>query len=352
MKKFPLVSIILPVYNPNIDYLSQAIDSVFSQTYSNWELVITDNASNEETKCYLQTYKNNPRVTLIFNTTNLGLFANLNQAIRKSNGHFILILCDDDILLNEAIQGSVEILARCEEAEFLLSCPQVIDENGNPCLAENQNRSSALYRIWLQDNKYQVFPPQIMLPLLLREAGDVNANLTGFFLTRRLFNNIGGFTEHWSQVPDWELVYRIAKDNPIILSQIPRTIIRRHRNTLSGANFKNFTNSFEVLEMIKILLADSYLSQLKDSKKWATHVIQFHLWFALKALLKGKWRNSSKVIQEIHNIVGIYPALLAMIQYLPERWKIYRYQSFPLESSVEMWDDLTKNVRQAKQSGV
>jgi hypothetical protein len=208
-----------------------------------------------------------------------------------------------------------------------------------------------LYKLWLQENKDQVFTSEIILPLLLKE-GSINGNLTGMFFDRRLFNRIGGFIEHWQQVPDWEWVYRAAKDGPIVLSQIPRTIIRSHPETLSGSNFKNFTNSFEVVEMIKILLADSYISQLKDAKKWATHIMQLHLWYALKASINGQGRNGLKLMVKIHQVVGIHSAFLAMILYLPDRWKIYRYQSFPVESSIEMWNDLTKNVNQAKHSGV
>jgi glycosyltransferase involved in cell wall biosynthesis len=350
MTKSPLVSIILPVYN-RPDYLGEAIESVFKQTYLNWQLIIADDASDEQTRQYLEQYKNNSKVTIIHNPINLGLFANLNQAIQQSNGDYVLLLCSDDLLLENCLENSVTLLNKYGKINLLISRHQTMDQDGKMFESEHKNISAILYKLWLQGNNDLVFTPEIILPLLLKE-GSINGNLTGMFFDQQLFNRIGGFIEHWRQIPDWEWVYRAAKNGSIVLSQVPRTIIRSHPETLSGSNFKNFTNSFEVVEMVKILLADPYISQLKDAKKWATHIMQLHLWYAFKALFRGQWRNGVELVVEIHQAVGIHSALLAMIQYLPERWKIYRYQSFPLESSIEMWDDLTKNVRQAKQSGV
>ena len=334
MIKSPLISIILPVYN-RPDYLEKAIDSVLKQTYNNWELIISDDASDEKTKQCLHQYENHSKITIIYNFVNLGLFANVNKAIQKSNGEYLLLLCSDDILLENCLENSVALLNKYERINLLLSCHQPMDQEGRILNSEFYNRSITLYRLWLQKNTDSVFSSEIILPLLLREGGSVNGNLTGMFFDRQLFNRIGGFIEYWSQVPDWEWVYRAAKDGSIILSQIPRTIIRSHSQTLSGNNFKNFTNSFEVMEMVKILLSDSYISQLKDSKKWATHIIQLHLWYAFKALIKGQWINALKLIMKIHKTVGIHSALLAMIQYLPERWKIYSCKSFPLKNSIQ-----------------
>jgi glycosyltransferase involved in cell wall biosynthesis len=346
MTKSPLISVILPVYN-RIDYLEKAIDSVFRQTYSNWELIIADDASDEQTRRYLHHYETNPKIIVIFNPINLGLFANLNQAIQKSIGDYTLLLCSDDILLENCLENSVALLNKYGQINLLLSCHQTMNQDGKIFNSEHKNISAILYKLWLRENKEQVFSSEITLPLLLKE-GSINGNLTGMFFDRQLFNRIGGFVEYWRQVPDWEWVYRVAKDRSIMLSCVPRTIIRSHSNTLSGNNFQCFTNSFEVVEMIKILLADSYLSQLKDSKKWATHIMQLHLWYALKGFMKGQWKNALKLIIEIHKTVGIHWAFLAMIQYLPERWKIYYYQSFSLEGSINMYNNLIRNVDQAK----
>lgn len=344
----PLISIVLPVYN-RVDYLKVAIDSVFKQSYDNWELVIADDNSNKETKAFLSKYLDCKKIRIFFNKKNLGLFVNLNQAIIKSSGKYILILCSDDVLLENCLEDSIQLIQKYHSANLILSCHQTMNEVGQMYNKPHQNRSILLYEVWLNGNNDKVFQPEESLPLLLSN-GSINGNLTGVFFPKTLFNQIGGFNEQWRQVSDWEWVYRVAKEGNIILSKTPRTVIRSHSEQLSAVNFKDFIHSMEVVEMTNILLNDPYLSQLKESKQWAAHFMQLHLWYSLKAILKGKWVESIKLIKEIHKTVGLHHALLAMIKWLPQRWKIYRYKSFPLEEYEKNWNSLKQTISDTQKS--
>ncbi|MEH2464003.1 glycosyltransferase family 2 protein [Nostoc sp.] len=66
----PLVSIVLPVYNRK-KYLVKAIDSVLQQTYQNWELIIANDNSSENTKAFLEGYAAISKVKIYYNTQNL-----------------------------------------------------------------------------------------------------------------------------------------------------------------------------------------------------------------------------------------------------------------------------------------
>ena len=93
----PLISVIMSVYNTKSTFLEEAIDSVLRQTYSNFEFIIVDDASNSETKRILNKYRVDERVRIIENEANKGLTINLNIAMAHSRGKYLARMDSDDI---------------------------------------------------------------------------------------------------------------------------------------------------------------------------------------------------------------------------------------------------------------
>jgi len=323
MSEQSITSVIMPVYN-RPDYLEKAIDSVLNQTVDSWELIIADDASEKATQKILEKYAKFEQVKNYYNPKNIGLFANLNQAINKSQGNSILLLCSDDFLLPECLRKSRELLREYPESGLLLSSHETVN---------SENKELASSSIYYYDQfvlkSIQTLNSEESIPLLLK-YGSINGNLTGMFFKRSLFEQIGGFREEWYQVSDWEWVYRAAKHSPILISKIPRVVIRSHPEQLSGINFKNFRNSLEVIEMVEILLNDPYISQLEEAHRWALHIMQLHLWYAFKFAWQGHWSEALAIAKAINQVTGFSRTLWAMIRWLPQRWQIYRQRKFPL----------------------
>lgn len=326
MIKSPLISVILPVYN-RVEYLHQAISSVIDQTYDNWELLIADDASSLETQDLLASYRDNSKIKVEINPQNMGLFANLNQAIEHSNGDYLLLLCSDDFLSDNCLQNCLDLQTKNDEAKLVLSAFKTIDSN-----SEESSHGAIYYYDRMLSQPAQVLYPCESLPLLLK-YGSINGNLTGMFFTRSLFDLVGGFDEKSKQVADWEWVYRAAKQSPILMSKTPVAFIRSHQEQLSGSNFKDCTNSLEVIGMVKKLLEDSLISQIDAAPRWAKHILQLHLWYALKFALKGKWKQALTIVRAINYVVNLPSVLLSMILWLPERWNIHRHGGFGLPPS-------------------
>ena len=102
------VSIIMPSYNYAL-YIKKAIESVLSQTYKNWELIIIDDASTDNSLSIINEYlKNDSRVKLIINDKNIGLCASLNKAIQLADGEWIAFLESDDEFLPESIEEKIK----------------------------------------------------------------------------------------------------------------------------------------------------------------------------------------------------------------------------------------------------
>jgi len=92
----PLVSVILPTFN-RAEILKKSINSVLSQTYKNFELIIIDDSSTDETeRTILEYQKKDSRIKIIRNEKNIGFVKSLNKAIKQSQGKYIARLDDDD----------------------------------------------------------------------------------------------------------------------------------------------------------------------------------------------------------------------------------------------------------------
>ena len=319
----PLISIILPVYN-RIEFVSQAIESVLGQSYNNWELIVADDASKPNVHSFLKEYNDHERICVHFNKENLGLFPNLNRAIESSKGSYILLLCSDDKLLPECLESSLRTLKQYPEAGLLLSAFRTIVETGE----EVESGSIYYYRQFL-DQSVVLSSPLESLSLLLQH-GSINGNLTGMFFERKLYEKIGQFEENSFQVSDWEWVYRVARKTPIVLSQNPVAMVRRHEKQLSNKNFKNLNNSLEVSAMIRLLLRDPLTADIPSAQKWATHIMHYHLWFAFKFFLKGDALSTLTLIQSVHKTTGLLQTAIALLRWLPQRWQVYRNNTFAM----------------------
>jgi glycosyltransferase involved in cell wall biosynthesis len=120
-QKEPLVSVIIPSYN-HAQYLDETIQSVFDQEYPNWELIVCDDGSKDNSHEVLQKYANDPRVKLLLNKQNRGQGVILNEGIDASKGEFICFLSSDDIYFPNKLRLQVDKLQKCgDEVGFVYS---------------------------------------------------------------------------------------------------------------------------------------------------------------------------------------------------------------------------------------
>jgi glycosyltransferase involved in cell wall biosynthesis len=123
----PKVTILMSAYN-GIRYLYEALDSICHQTFGDFEFIIVNDGSTDETKELLEDYTDN-RITIINNEKNLGLSRSLNIGIEQSRGEYIARMDADDIALPERLSKQMQFLNRYPEIDILGSACYIIDEN-------------------------------------------------------------------------------------------------------------------------------------------------------------------------------------------------------------------------------
>lgn len=128
----PLVSVIMGTYNcKNKKMLIQSVDSILTQTFCDFEFIICDDGSTDDTAQYLQQIeKMDSRVVVIYNRQNRGLASALNTCIEKSKGQYIARQDDDDISYKWRLERQVNFIKKHSEYSIVGALADVYDENG------------------------------------------------------------------------------------------------------------------------------------------------------------------------------------------------------------------------------
>ena len=188
----PVVSVIVPVYDPQPEWLIQAIESVLNQIYPNWELCVADDCSTDERiRGILEKYsREDPRISVNFRKTNGDIALASNSALALAKGDFVALLDHDDKLPEHALYWVAEAINRNPEAQLFYSDFDSINENGK---------------------RYPgYFKPDFNYELLLAQ------NCVGHLgvYSRELICGMGGFRKGYDGSQDWDLALRVAATIP------------------------------------------------------------------------------------------------------------------------------------------
>jgi glycosyltransferase involved in cell wall biosynthesis len=185
----PLVSILLPVYNPPAPYLRAAIESVIDQIYENWELCIADDASTEPyvTEILARYADRDSRIKVTTRSENGHISAASNTALEMATGMWIAPLDHDDLLAEHALALAMMAWHEHQDAGVIYSDEDKIDDQG------------------LRQLPY--FKPDFD-PLLLIGQNYLTHLL---FLRRDLVTAAGGYRLGYEGSQDWDLILRVTE---------------------------------------------------------------------------------------------------------------------------------------------
>lgn len=123
-----LVSVVVPVYNAS-RFLSRTINSVLAQTYQNFEIIIVDDCSTDDSLSIAQNFaKQDSRIQLLHNPKNIGVAETRNRGINEAKGEYIAFLDSDDVWLPQKLERQMA-LAKRTDADIVYCSYEFIDEN-------------------------------------------------------------------------------------------------------------------------------------------------------------------------------------------------------------------------------
>ena len=128
--KHPKISVCIPVYNGS-EFIKIAIDSVLNQSFKDFELIIVDNQSTDNTVEIIKEYKDD-RIKLFINETNIGMIPNWNKALSYATGDYLKILPADDFIYPKCLELQSAILDndKAKRISFVCSSRHIINDAG------------------------------------------------------------------------------------------------------------------------------------------------------------------------------------------------------------------------------
>lgn len=228
----PEISICMPVYN-GASYLRQAIDSVLAQTYGDFELLISDDGSTDDSVSIAQEYASrDKRVVAWQNEQNQGLFENYNLCIEKARGKFIKLFAQDDVFAPRMLERMREALLEEEGVSLVVSGRKWIDASGT----EYEPKHECLRRIWKPFPCATRLPGKDVISETLRTLTNwIGEPSTVMF---RAEHKGEGFDTGFRQIGDLEYWYRILQQGDFFYLSEQLCHFRHHSESTTNKNKK------------------------------------------------------------------------------------------------------------------
>jgi glycosyltransferase involved in cell wall biosynthesis len=247
----PLVSICIPTYNGS-QYLRECLDSVLSQSFSNYQVIIVDDQSSDNTWEIVNQYASQDnRITLFKNERNLGLVGNWNRCIELACGEWIKFVFQDDLIAPECLERMLN--AARPDSSFIFCRRDFIFEAGTTQFTRNfYLEGRALVERLFPDSS-----PVTALQYSEMVLNNIVLNLIGeptvVMLHKRVFEEFGDFNPHLMVSCDTEYWIRVGIHTGVIPVAENLASFRVHGDSVSARSFLNRDYRVNVLEPLAML---------------------------------------------------------------------------------------------------
>ncbi len=299
----PLVSVLLPVYQTE-QYVGQAIESVLNQTLTDWELVVSDNASTDRTVEIIESYRDS-RIRLHRQPRNIGMVANWAFVVAEGRGEFGCVLGADDLWEPSHLERKANLLSQHPESLFVHGPVKLIDSKG------------AIVRLF-ETGYSQQTSTRDFLEQCFRE-NRVNPSATVFRLARIKAMGLG-FDPRYSLLMDWHFWMLLALHSEMVLADSEPTAHYRQHPEGGTEQFRHgwrWTHEYYLLRSDLLLEHEARWRKLGfDIERKHRDLLQVVWPFALKQLRRGRvaeFRESWRLYRRAHSPLD---ALLQLPPYL------------------------------------
>jgi glycosyltransferase involved in cell wall biosynthesis len=281
----PTVSVILPTYD-RLPYLRLAVDSVFAQTFTDWELIVADDGSSEETTAYLRGLES-PTVRVLFLARSGNPSRVRNAALGVANGRYVAFLDSDDLWLPLKLERQLAFMLAQPGCEWSYTAFTIVDAEGVPLSSERNRR-------WIPHSG-NIFTEVVRTSASIRTPAVV--------VSTKLMRDVGGFDEAIERSEDYDLWTRLALRSPICVVDEPLVLVRRHAGNQTTES------------------SAAYVARDYSLRKLARHFTG-----APRRLLEEeRSRNALALAADVAARGGQWRAVAAVGKSLPFSWKYPRW---------------------------
>lgn len=224
----PKVSVIIPTYNYG-RYLIEAVESVLNQTYKDFELIVVDDGSTDNTREVLKPYLHRLRYMY---QENQGISAARNRGFQESTGEYIAYLDADDVWLPEKLAKQIPLLDEDPSLGFVCGATHEMDQDGKIFHLRNKPRRS-------EDTFESLFRKNFIPTLTV-------------VIRRSCLETVGGFDTSLPLSQDYDMWLRLAKRYKFVYWNIPLAKYRVHANNISKNQSQRLRSHLKIISKKEI----------------------------------------------------------------------------------------------------
>lgn len=236
-----MFSVIIPVFNGE-KFIQKAIDSVFSQTVSDWELIIVNDGSSDNTLSVLEQYRENEKIRII-SQPNSGVSVARNHGVEHSKGDYIAFLDADDIWNETHLEVMKNLIEKYPDAGLIGTFTRVELVN-QEVISECNYFKNKTEEVYLEDffAEYHKDKSAKMFTVIT------------MVVSREAFDRAGGFPVGCKIGEDLELSLVIAAYYPVVLSPVATATYRKENSTATKTN--SFDADWGFFERVENIYSD------------------------------------------------------------------------------------------------
>ena len=270
----PVISVIIPTRN-RADKLKQAIESVLNQSYRNFELLIVDDSSNDNTTEIANSFKDS-RISFLQHHAAMGASAARNTALRTCKGEYVAFLDDDDEWLTTKLEKQMKVFSKAP--------PEV---------------GIVYTAYWKIEKHHKSYMPT---KDIIKKEGHVHDDLLeGNFIAlpsviirKKYLDSVGLFSEQMPRLQDWDLFIRLSKkyqfifiDEPLLINYCSKDSISSNDAALAEAmelilkkNFDDIKKNMKLLLKYYIIIGNLFVSikKMKKARRYFANAIKKQPW--------------------------------------------------------------------------
>lgn len=217
----PLISIIMPAYNAS-EFLSETLASVKQQTYTNWELILVNDCSTDNTveliQCFSESVLN--RVKIITNESNLGVSASRNVAVSHATGTWLALLDSDDVWKPNHLESLIDEVVKDSKLNVVYA----------GCLVFLDNVKNIIFKQEISEELLNNFNVSLF-------THQIGLNPCTVLVKKISWDSIEGMVPNLNHAEEKEMFIRLAKgDAKFKFSEQHTALYRKHSNASAASN--------------------------------------------------------------------------------------------------------------------
>ncbi len=299
----PKISVCVPAYNAAA-YLPAAIDSVLAQEFSDFELVVSDDSSSDETPRICAGYTD-PRFRAVRSEERLGQAGNWNRCVELARGEYVILLHADDELVPGYLERAVAVLDANPDLALVHCSVEHIDGTGN---------SLELQRLFDEDT---IDREEVVLRRLLLDGCVINP--AGVTVRRAVYERVGPFTDTIVWGVDWHMWTRIALRSPVGYLAAPLARYREHGHSGTTAVMASGRNARDELWLMDDIfrMIEQTRPDLAELKAPATQGVAHRTWCFAETMCELGEMDAARV--GLRHAIRIWPAMARQ----PKVWGLW-----------------------------